>query len=122
MYIPCLAILQMLQEQLEVRRSYLDSEITAVEAELRLLELEAQSRVVVLDEQRQYFQQMLDGFQAAIDAKAYIQPIAIHYPHPSGIHPKAPFIGDTLITESILGLMSEHRLETTLHFLEPINS
>ena len=57
-----------LQEQMEVRRSYLDSDITAVEAELRLLELEAQSRVVVMDQQRQYFQQMLDGFQAAIDA------------------------------------------------------
>jgi outer membrane protein TolC len=57
-----------LQEQLDVRRSYLDSEITAVEAELRLLELEAQSRVVVLDQQRQYFQQMLNGFQDAIDA------------------------------------------------------
>ena len=60
--------LVMLQEQLEVRQSYLDSEISAVEAELRLLELEAQGRVVLLDQQRQYFQQMLDGFQAAIDA------------------------------------------------------
>ena len=57
-----------LQEQLDLRRSYLDSQITAVEAELRLLELEAQSRVVVLDQQRQYFQQMLNGFQDAIDA------------------------------------------------------
>ena len=60
--------LAMLAEQLELRRSYLDSEITAVEAELRLLELEAQGRVVLLDQQRQYFQQMLDGFQVAIDA------------------------------------------------------
>jgi len=60
--------LETLAEQLQVRRSYLDSEITAVEAELRLLELEAQSQVVLLDQQRQYFQQMLNGFQAAIDA------------------------------------------------------
>jgi len=57
-----------LQEQLEVRQSYLDSEITAVEAELRLLELEAQRQVVLADEQRQYFQQMLDQFQDAISA------------------------------------------------------
>ncbi len=58
--------LETLAEQLELRRSYLDSEITAVEAELRLLELEAQSRVVLLDEKREYFQREVDHFQDAI--------------------------------------------------------
>jgi len=60
--------LRMLEDQLQVRRSYLDSKITAVEAELRLLELEAQSQVVLLDEQRQHFERELDRIQAAVDA------------------------------------------------------
>lgn len=55
-----------LAQQLELRRSYLDSEITAVEAELKLLELEAQSRVILLDHQREYFQREFDQFQEAI--------------------------------------------------------
>jgi len=60
--------LRMLEDQLQVRRSYLDSKITAVEAELRLLELEAQSQVVLLDEQLQHFQREADRVQAAADS------------------------------------------------------
>jgi hypothetical protein len=60
--------LRTLEDQLEVRRSYLDSKITAVEAELRLLELEARNQVVLLDEQRRHFEQELDRIEAAVDA------------------------------------------------------
>jgi outer membrane protein TolC len=60
--------LEGLGQQLELRRAYLDSEISAVEAELKLLEAETQNRVILLDQQRQYFQQELDRFQAAMDA------------------------------------------------------
>jgi hypothetical protein len=60
--------LAMLSEQLELRRAYLNSEITAVEAELRLLELEAQRQVIVLEQQRQYFERMLAGFSDAMRA------------------------------------------------------
>jgi outer membrane protein TolC len=68
--------LQMLEQQLEVRQAYLNSEITAVEAELKLLELESQSRVALLEEQLQYFQRELDRFQAAMDVGT-MQAVAI---------------------------------------------
>jgi len=58
--------LQTLAQQLDLRRAYLDSEISAVEAELELLELEAESRVILLDEKREYFQREADHFQEAI--------------------------------------------------------
>ncbi len=60
--------LQMLEQQLEVRQAYLDSEITAVQAELKLLELESESQVAILEEKLQYFQREFDRFQAARDA------------------------------------------------------
>lgn len=60
--------LRMLEQQLEVRQAYLDSEITAVEAELKLLELESQNQVAILEEKLRYFQRELDRFQAARDA------------------------------------------------------
>jgi outer membrane protein TolC len=59
-----------LDQQLELRRAYLDGEITAVEAELKLLELEAQNRVVVLNQQRDHFQREMERVQAAIDSGA----------------------------------------------------
>jgi hypothetical protein len=58
--------LESLSQQLELRRAYLDGEITAVEAELKLLEVEAQSQVVLLDRQREYFQRVLERFDDAI--------------------------------------------------------
>ncbi len=59
-----------LAKQLEVRQAFLSEEITAVEAELRLLELEAESRVVLLDRRRQYFHLELERLQNVIDAGA----------------------------------------------------
>jgi hypothetical protein len=58
--------LQSLAEQLELRRAYLDSEITAVEAELKLLEVETQNKLVLLDHQRRHFQRELERFQTAM--------------------------------------------------------
>jgi len=62
--------LESLAKQLEVRQAYLDEEITAVEAELRLLEMEAENRVALLDRRRQYFELELERFQDVIDAGA----------------------------------------------------
>jgi hypothetical protein len=59
--------LQSQAQQLELRRAYLDSEITAVEAELKLLEVETQNRLVLLDHQRRHFQRELERFQTAMD-------------------------------------------------------
>jgi outer membrane protein TolC len=62
--------LESLAQQLELRSAYLDSEITAVEAELRLLEVKAQSQVVLLDHRREHFQRELERFQDAVGAGA----------------------------------------------------
>jgi outer membrane protein TolC len=59
--------LDSLTRQLELRRAYLDSEITAIEAELMVLEAEAQRQISVLAGQRGYFQRELDRYQAAIE-------------------------------------------------------
>lgn len=62
--------LKSLNEQLELRRAYLDKQITAVEVELRLLEVEAQNRLALLERQRAHFQRELERYQAAIDVGA----------------------------------------------------
>lgn len=62
--------LQSLARQLEIRRAYLDSKITAVEAELKLLEVETQNQVVLLEHQSEYFEREAQRYQAAIDAGA----------------------------------------------------
>ena len=61
-------------------------------------------------------------FQAAINANALVQPVALQYPHPEGVHPKAPFIGDTQFLESTLSMMSEARMDVSLDFLPAINA
>lgn len=59
--------LESLDRQLELRRSYLSKQITAVEVELRLLEVEAQNRLALLERQRAHFQRELERHQAAVD-------------------------------------------------------
>ena len=61
-------------------------------------------------------------FQAAIDANVQVQAVALLYPHPDGVHPKAPFIGDTQFLESTLGMISEKQMGVELNFLPPINA
>ena len=60
--------LRALSEQLEIRRAYLDSEITAVEAELKLLELEAQSQVLLFDQRLQQAEIDLGRLQGMVEA------------------------------------------------------
>lgn len=61
-------------------------------------------------------------FQAAIDAGVQVQPVALRYPHPDGVHPKAPFIGDTQFLQSTLDMMSEKQMQAHLQFLPPVDS
>ncbi len=56
-----------LTQQLQIRRAYLDGEISAVEAELKLLEAEAQNRVALLEQTRGYFELELERAHQAID-------------------------------------------------------
>jgi len=52
--------------QLELRRSCLDSELSAVEAELRALEVQSRNRVELLELKRRYFEEQLATFDRAI--------------------------------------------------------
>ena len=61
-------------------------------------------------------------FQAAIDAGAQVQPVALQYPHAEGVHPAAPFIGDTQFLESSLAMMSESCMDVHLQFLPPLQA
>ena len=61
-------------------------------------------------------------FQAAIDAGAPVQPVALLYPHEQGVHPKAPFIGDTQFLDSTLDMMSESHIDSEIHFLSPLET
>jgi len=65
-----------LDRQLELRRAYLDSEITAVVVELKLLEEEAQNQLALLDREREHFQREMERYQAAIDA-GVMHPVTI---------------------------------------------
>ena len=56
--------LDALARKLDLRRAYLDHEISAVEAELKALEVEAENKVAALAQQRQYMQAELDRARA----------------------------------------------------------
>jgi hypothetical protein len=60
--------LEALAQQLETRSAYLASEITAVEAELQLLEVEAQNRIALLDQQYEHFQLELERARNLTDS------------------------------------------------------
>ena len=56
-----------LARRLDVRQAYLNADISAVEAELQVLELEVQNRMVLLNEQRQFFQSQFERMQEMAD-------------------------------------------------------
>lgn len=60
--------LDALRRQLDLRSEFLDSDLSAVEAELKTLEVEARNRVVLLDQQLRFVRGELDRYQAAIAA------------------------------------------------------
>jgi hypothetical protein len=67
--------LQVLTQQLKLRQAFLDSEISAIEAELGYLEVQARSQVAQSDQRRQYFQSELDRLISLIEA-GVIRPAA----------------------------------------------
>ena len=60
-------------------------------------------------------------FQAAIDAKVKIQPIALRYPYKDGINPHVAYINDMSFMDSLLGLTRSHPLKVELNFLPSID-
>jgi hypothetical protein len=62
--------LQALERRLEVRQAYLKADISAVEAELQVVALEIENRIVLLNEQREYFQSEWQRLQDLADRGA----------------------------------------------------
>lgn len=44
-------------------------------------------------------------FAAAIESGVPVQPVALRYPHPEGVHPKAPYVGDQPLVSNLLGIL-----------------
>ena len=44
-------------------------------------------------------------FAAAIESGTQVQPVALRYPHPEGVHPKVPYVDDQTLIPSILGIL-----------------
>ncbi|MEO6697458.1 MAG: lysophospholipid acyltransferase family protein [Gammaproteobacteria bacterium] len=59
-------------------------------------------------------------YQAAIRASVPVQAVAVTYPHPDGVHPLAPFIGDDTLLGNLWNMLAEPAMEIGLHFCEPI--
>jgi len=60
--------LDRLAKQLEMRQAYVDGEITAVEAELKVLELDIQNRITLLNRQRELYGSELERFRDLAEA------------------------------------------------------
>lgn len=59
-------------------------------------------------------------YQAAIHTQSMIQAVAIAYPHATGVHPVAPFIGDMTLLQHLWRVMAEPALEVKLTFCTPL--
>jgi len=61
--------------------------------------------------------------QAAINAKASLQPVAIRYPLPDGgINTHMAYAGDTTMGESMMAILKQKQSIVELHFLAPIDT
>lgn len=59
-------------------------------------------------------------FQSAIRARAEVQAVAITYPHPQGMNPAAPFVGDDNLLHHLWNLLREPAIDIKLAFCKPI--
>ncbi len=59
-------------------------------------------------------------FTAAVEANVPVQPLAVVYPHPQGVHPIAPFIDDNDLLTHGLKVLSEPSIPVNIYFCEPI--
>lgn len=61
-------------------------------------------------------------FQAAIHSRCPVQPLCVQYPHPQGVHPLAPFVGNDALLPHLWRILGEAEIPVTLMFLPPISS
>lgn len=55
-------------------------------------------------------------FQPALRTHAPVQAVAVTYPHPAGVHPAAPFVGDDNLLRHLWALLAESSIDVTLTF------
>lgn len=59
-------------------------------------------------------------FQAALRARHPVQAVAVAYPHPHGVHPLAPFVGDDTLLRHLWRLLGERHIDVKLTFCTPL--
>lgn len=59
-------------------------------------------------------------YQAAIRTQCPVQAVAISYPHPTGVHPAAPFIDNDNLARHLWTLLAEDGLTVRLSFCPPL--
>ncbi len=57
-------------------------------------------------------------FAAAVAAACPVQPVAVRYPHPDGVHPAAPFIGDDPFLGNLLRVLEQPSMDVEVTFCE----
>ena len=59
-------------------------------------------------------------FAAAIESGCPVQPVALRYPHPAGVHPKAPYTGGDLLVPSVLRVLGCRDLTAEVRIGAPL--
>ncbi|MGH8503332.1 MAG: lysophospholipid acyltransferase family protein [Gammaproteobacteria bacterium] len=59
-------------------------------------------------------------FGAAVHAEADVQPVAIRYPHPLGVHPAAPFVNNEPLFSHGLRALGEKRIDVEVTLCPPL--
>lgn len=62
--------------------------------------------------------------QSAVDAGAWVQPVAIRYPDPDGglVHPAALFVDDITLKEVAGRMLAARQMEVEIYFGEPVSA
>ncbi len=61
-------------------------------------------------------------FAAAIENGIAVQPAALRYPHPDGVHPHVPFVEDDALVPSFWKVLSCRRIDAEVHLGAPVDS
>lgn len=59
-------------------------------------------------------------YQAAIHTHSLVQAVALAYPHPSGVHPAAPYVGDVTLFQHLWRIAGESAIPVKLTFCIPL--
>jgi 1-acyl-sn-glycerol-3-phosphate acyltransferase len=68
---------------------------------------------------RPFFPRLLAG---AVEAGARVQPVALSYPHPGGVHPTAPFVGDETFPRHLWRVLADPGIVAEVRFCAPLTA